>query len=381
MASATLDRPSMGEPKLREKTWEPAYEEDVLKAGRVQPGDLPRAVAERALLPRRAPHVLVSRLRDPARRSRHRLRGATLEPRADEVPAHVERGDPDRDDATGAALGLPGGDRPSRRCAVLRPPRQEGEGPPVRSRGPDPRPPDRQAGVRERGRDDLLVRRHGRPPAVPRTAPRTREGDRRARQDDGRRRTAEGIEGRGRPREGNRTPPGRRLPRESRADPAPDADLLPHPEPDRVPFLGRVVPEAARVPRRPPSPRTRDGVPAHPASAARPRLDRQPDNRLADLPAAVLPYGDPALVLQEVRRDARPASGEILPAVEGSRAVLEMPEVQLQGVRRRGARLRHLDGFQRVESLPHSVPNRPEVLRRKLPRLASAAGPRDRPDL
>src|SRR2546422_11460314 len=37
MASATLDRPSMGEPKLREKTWEPAYEEDVLKAWRVEP--------------------------------------------------------------------------------------------------------------------------------------------------------------------------------------------------------------------------------------------------------------------------------------------------------------------------------------------------------
>src|SRR2546422_8386596 len=34
MGSATLDRPSMGEPKLREKTWEPAYEEDVLKAWR-----------------------------------------------------------------------------------------------------------------------------------------------------------------------------------------------------------------------------------------------------------------------------------------------------------------------------------------------------------
>src|SRR3989475_2491360 len=37
MGSATLDRPSMGEPKLREKTWEPAYEEDVLRAWRVEP--------------------------------------------------------------------------------------------------------------------------------------------------------------------------------------------------------------------------------------------------------------------------------------------------------------------------------------------------------
>src|SRR2546421_506261 len=174
MRSATLDRPSMGEPKLREKTWEPAYEEDVLKAWRaepgpvlvsprprapalsggprrhvgglrphvlhgfrrvprVQPSNLPRAVAERALLSRRAPDVLVSRLRDTARRSRHRLRGAALEPRVDEVPAHVERGDPDRDDATGAARGVPGGNRPSRRCPVRGPPRQEGPGPAVRS--------------------------------------------------------------------------------------------------------------------------------------------------------------------------------------------------------------------------------------------------------
>src|SRR2546425_8204509 len=37
MGSATLDRPSMGEPKLRETTWEAAYEEDVLKAWRAEP--------------------------------------------------------------------------------------------------------------------------------------------------------------------------------------------------------------------------------------------------------------------------------------------------------------------------------------------------------
>src|SRR3989442_9616905 len=134
---------------------------------RVQPGDLPRAVAERALLPRRTPDVLVSRLRAPARGGRHRLRGAALEPRVDEVPAHVEGGDPDRDDATGAALGVSSSDRPSRRCAVRGPPWPEGPGPAVRSRGPDPRTPDRQPGVRERGRDDLLVRRYGGPPPVP----------------------------------------------------------------------------------------------------------------------------------------------------------------------------------------------------------------------
>src|SRR5713226_5704953 len=45
MGSATLDGPSMGEPKLREKTWEPAYEEDVLKAWRADP-DLYRFAPE-----------------------------------------------------------------------------------------------------------------------------------------------------------------------------------------------------------------------------------------------------------------------------------------------------------------------------------------------
>src|SRR5439155_18281348 len=140
-------------------------------------------------------------------------------------------------------------------------------------------------------------------------------------------------------------------------------------------------PEAALVQRRPPAAGAGDGVPRHPAEAARPRLDRQPDDRLADLPAAVLSHGDPAVVLQEMRRDARAASGEILPAVEGPSAVREMPEVQLEGVRRRGARLRHVDGLERVESLPHSVSHGPGLLRRELPALASAAGPRDRPDL
>src|SRR2546428_9320951 len=85
--------------------------------------------------------------------------------------------------------------------------------------------------------------------------------------------------------------------------------------------------------------------------------------------------------MQEMRRDARAASGKILPAMEGSRAVREVPEVQLQGVRRRGARLRHLDGLERLESLPHAVPHGPGLLRRELPPLASAARPRDRPDV
>src|SRR2546425_4743321 len=53
MGSATLDRPSMGEPKLREKKWEPAYEEDVLKAWRAEP-DLYRVSPE----PRQPTHVI-----------------------------------------------------------------------------------------------------------------------------------------------------------------------------------------------------------------------------------------------------------------------------------------------------------------------------------
>jgi len=46
MGSATLDGPSMGEPKLREKAWEPAYEEDVLKAWHAEP-ELYRFAPER----------------------------------------------------------------------------------------------------------------------------------------------------------------------------------------------------------------------------------------------------------------------------------------------------------------------------------------------
>src|SRR3989449_4565340 len=347
----------------------------------LQPGDLPRALAERTLLPRRAPDVLVSGLRDTARRGRYRLRGAALEPRVDEIPADIGRGDPDRDDATGAARGVPRGDRPSRGRAVRRPPREEGARAPVRPRGADPRTSGGQAGVRERGRDDLLVRRHGGPPAFPRTAARTREGDRGARQDDGRRGSVERAKSRNRPGEGDRASPGRRFPREARADSTQDADLLAHPEPDRVPLLRRVVPEAARVPGRPPPARCRDGVPADAAPAARPRLDRQPDNRLADLPSAVLPHGDPAVVLQAVRGDPRAASGEILPTMEGSRAVREMPEVQLQGVRRRGPGVRHLDGLERFEPVPHPVPDGPGLLRRELPPFASAARPGNRPDV
>src|SRR2546427_7501955 len=114
---------------------------------------------------------MVARLQDTPRGRYYRLRGATLEPRVDEGPDDVEGRDPDRDDATGAARRVSRGDRPSRRCAFRGPPRKEGAGPAIRSRGPHPRASDRQAGVREWGCDDLLVRRHGRPPAVPRTAP------------------------------------------------------------------------------------------------------------------------------------------------------------------------------------------------------------------
>src|SRR5947199_9195108 len=80
-----------------------------------------------------------------------------------------------------------------------------------------------------------------------------------------------------------------------------------------------------------------------------------------------------------MRRDARAASGEVLPAVEGSGAVREVPAVQFQRVRRRGARVRHLDGFERLEPLLHSLPRRPGLLCGELSPVASAAGPRDRP--
>src|SRR5207247_3016892 len=112
------------------------------------------------------------------------------------------------------------------------------------------------------------------------------------RQDDGTHGGAQRSESRARPREGDRSAPCRWPPREGGADPAPDANLLAHPEPDRVSLLGRLVPEAARVPRRPPASRRGDGVPADAAPTARPRLERQPADRLADLPASVMPHGD-----------------------------------------------------------------------------------------
>src|SRR2546426_3595061 len=82
-----------------------------------------------------------------------------------------------------------------------------------------------------------------------------------------------------------------------------------------------------------------------------------------------------------MRRDSRCDPGETQPTCEGSCASREMPEVQLEGVRRRGARLRHLDGLERVEPLPHPIPHGPGLLRRELSHLSSPPGPRDRPDV
>src|SRR5439155_20854526 len=62
-----------------------------------------------------------------------------------------------------------------------------------------------------------------------------------------------------------------------------------------------------------------------------------------DLQASVLSHGDPALVLQEVRRNARAASRKVLPTVEGPCTVLEVPEVRIKRVRGRGPRLRYLE--------------------------------------
>src|SRR5207244_12760338 len=105
----------------------------------------------------------------------------------------------------------------------------------------------------------------------------------------------------------------------------------------------------------------------------------RPADGLADRPVAVLTHGDSAVVLQAVWGDPRAASREILSPMEGPRAVHEVPEVQLEGLRRGGARVRHLDGLERFESLPHPVPHGPQLLRCELPRLAAAARPGDRP--
>src|SRR5439155_446993 len=180
------------------------------------------------------------------------------------------------------------------------------------------------------------------------------------------------------PREGDRRAPGPRRPRQGRADSAPDADLLAVPEPDRVHLLGRVVSEAARIPRGSEAPRARDGIPSAAASAAAPRLDGKPDDRLADLQASVLSHRDPTLVLQEVRRDARATSREILPTVEGTCTVLEVPEMWIQRVSGRGPRLRHLDGLECVEPLPHAISVRFGILQGELSSVLTVPRPRDR---
>src|SRR5439155_12944956 len=62
---------------------------------RLQSGDLPRTVAERTLLPRGAPDVLVPGVRDAPRRGGHRVRRPRREPSLDEVPYRLRRMRPD----------------------------------------------------------------------------------------------------------------------------------------------------------------------------------------------------------------------------------------------------------------------------------------------
>src|SRR2546423_598285 len=124
MDPSTLDGRSMGEPTLKEKAWEPSFEEGVLamwkaeadlhrlapvrglrsrvlhglrRIPRIQPSDLPRAVAQGPLLPRRTSDLLVPGMRNHPRRGGHRVRGPGFEPRLDEVPPFLGRRDQDRD--------------------------------------------------------------------------------------------------------------------------------------------------------------------------------------------------------------------------------------------------------------------------------------------
>src|SRR5438034_7914848 len=82
-----------------------------------------------------------------------------------------------------------------------------------------------------------------------------------------------------------------------------------------------------------------------------------------------------------MRGDPHAASGEVLPTMEGQGPLLELSEVRFEGIRRRGSRVRHLDGLELLESVSDEVPIRCKVFRGQFSRVPPAPGPRNRPDL
>src|SRR5438132_13199463 len=82
-----------------------------------------------------------------------------------------------------------------------------------------------------------------------------------------------------------------------------------------------------------------------------------------------------------MRGDPHAPSGEVLPAMEGQGPLLGLSKMRFDGIRRRGSRVRHLDGVELLESVSDEVPLRCEGLRCEFSRVPPASGPRDRPDL
>src|SRR5437867_9342417 len=82
-----------------------------------------------------------------------------------------------------------------------------------------------------------------------------------------------------------------------------------------------------------------------------------------------------------MRGDPHAPSGEVLPAMEGQGPLLGLSKMRFDGIRRRGSRVRHLDGLQLLEPVSDEVPLRFEVFRGEFSRVPPASGPRDRPDL
>src|SRR5437762_13464129 len=82
-----------------------------------------------------------------------------------------------------------------------------------------------------------------------------------------------------------------------------------------------------------------------------------------------------------MRGDPHAASGEVLPTMEGQGPLLELSEVRFEGIRRRGSRVRHLDGLELLESVADEVPLIGEGFRCEFSRVPPGSGPRDRPDL
>src|SRR5207237_9731477 len=82
-----------------------------------------------------------------------------------------------------------------------------------------------------------------------------------------------------------------------------------------------------------------------------------------------------------MRGDPHASAGEILPTVERQGPLLELSGMRFDGIRRRGSRVRHLDGLELLEPVSDEVPLRCEVFRCEFSDIPPTSVPRDPPAL